>query len=249
MMSFLIALSMIPCNAHWPSGEQPQAPQNVIVWSSMTSNLESGVLDMEREGDRDAVRLRAIEGRTFKRSWVTWQAFEADNIVAPGCYDTARSGFPLCVGETIDDEAPIDPVITARISPRSYGTPVGNDGIFEDARPDIMSQGCLGGGDQTGNLDITIEADEGAPLIALITVKEAGNILREEGVFVQNEQQIKLDVAIQTKATIEARFIDQAGQIGELASIEVVKPPSSCSHTSLSMLMLFALFGLRRRLA
>jgi hypothetical protein len=251
MMTFLIALAMVPCNSHWPSGEQPAAPQNVIVWSSMAAARESGVLDMERQRDGDAVRLRAIEGRTFTRSGVIWQAFEADNIiVAPGCYDTPESMFALCVGETTDDEEPIDPVITAEISPKSYGTPVNNDPrIFEAARPDLPASTCFGGGDQTGNLSITIEADESQPLIALVTVKEDGNTLREEGIFMQGQQRIKLDVAIQTKATIEARFIDQAGQLGELASIEVTPPPSSCSHTSLSLLMLFALFGLRRRLA
>jgi hypothetical protein len=249
MMTFLIALSMVPCNTHWPSGEQPEAPQNVIVWSSMPSAREAGVLDMERQRDGDTVRLRAIEGRTFTRSGVIWQAFESDNIVAPGCYDTPQSMFDLCVGETIDDEEPIDPVITAAISPKTWGTAARNDDIFDIGEPVPANFMCFGGGDQTGNLTITIEADESQPLIALVTVKEDGNVLREEGIFMQGQQRIKLDVAIQNKATVEARFIDQAGQIGELASVEVTPPPSSCSHTSLSMLMLFALLGLRRRLA
>ena len=249
MMTFLIAIAMAPCNSHWPASERLEAPQNVIVWSSLADVREAGVLDMERQRDGDTVRLRAIEGRTFTRSGVTWQAFEADNIVAPGCYETQQSMVPMCVGETTDDEAPIDPVITAQISPKSYGTPVvRNDPIFEATRPDFDSM-CFGGGDQTGTLTITIEADESQPLIALVTVKEDGNTLREEGLFMQGQQQIKLDVSIQNKATIEARFIDQAGQLGELASIEVTPPPSSCSHSSLSLLMLVALIGLRRRLA
>lgn len=249
MTAFIIAMSMVPCDSYWPTGEQPEAPKNVIVWSSSPDDQERGVLDMERQRDRDPLRLRAIEGRTFTRSGVVWQAFEADNIVAPGCYDMPSSRFPLCVNDTIDDEAPIDPVITAKILPKSYGSASRNSNLFDDT-PDLPAGFmCFGGGDRNGNLDITIEADESQPLIALITVKEDGNILREEGIFMQGQQQIKLDVAIQSKATIEARFIDQAGQLGELASIEVTPPPSSCSHSSLSLLMLVALVGLRRRLA
>lgn len=247
MIPVLIALSAIPCSNQWPTSEQPAAPNNVVIWSSSARARESGSLELQREEDRDRVRFTAIEGRSFTRSGQIWQAFEPANPpVAAGCYQSDESGFPMCIGRDADDEEPIDPVLTATLSPKSYGTPGGNSGLMDDV-PAIFMANCRGGGDRNGSLNLTIEADEPGPLLAMITVKEGGNVLREEGVFVEGQQQIKLDVNVQTKATIEAYFIDQAGQVGELASVEVNAPAASCSSAPTGLLMLLALAGLRRR--
>ena len=94
------------------------------------------------EEDRDRVRFTAIEGRSFTRSGQIWQAFEPANPpVAAGCYQSDESGFPMCIGRDADDEEPIDPVLTATLSPKSYGTPGGNSILMEDV-PAIFMANC-----------------------------------------------------------------------------------------------------------
>jgi len=247
MMTFLLTMVAIPCNSHWPANDGVRSPQNVMIWA-----IQSSVDDtLELQSDEDDERIivfRAVEGRTMTRSGKIWQAFTTDEAIESGCYRDRNFDGETCVGDSIDDEAPIDPILEAAISVPTYGSPGNSGGNLlggEDFAPMIRS--CSGGGDGNGNLTVRVEADENGPLIALITVKTNGSVLREEAVFLDGPMNVRLNVGDHDKLTVEARLVDRAGQIGDLASVEVLAPAGGCSHSPMSLVLLFGLAGLRRR--
>jgi len=246
MMTLLLTMAAIPCNSHWPASDGVRSPQNVMIWAIQSSVDDTLELQSD-EGDERIIVFRAVEGRTMTRSGQTWQAFTTDEAIESGCYRNRNFGDETCIGDSIDDEAPIDPVLEATVSVPTYGSPgnTGDDFFGEDIAP--MIRGCSGGGDGNGNLTVRVGADESGPLIALITVKANGSTLREEAVFLDGETNVRLNVGDHDKLTVEARLVDRAGQIGDLASVEVLAPAGGCSHSPIGLVLLFGLAGLRRR--
>ena len=246
MIYATLLIASVACNSHWPEEDGRRGPQNLILWATQDSSTDSVTLQHMEQNNR-TVTFQAIAGRTMTRSGQIWQAFETDDRIEPGCYFSNTSGFgDTCIGDTIDDEEPIEPGLEASISVPTYGSPsTSGQSLFDIAEPTRLS--CTGGGDGNGNLRIKIQADETGPLIALVSVKANGQTLREEGVFLNGSAVINLQVPDQLDLTVEARLVDRAGQVGEAETVEVIARASGCSHSALSTLILLGLVGLRRR--
>jgi hypothetical protein len=245
----LIALSMMPCSDIWPDanqGDQTNSPSNLVVWA-----LDQGAgNDLEvthSNGNRDRTFFRRAGDHQITMGGQQFSAYAAPANEEGNCFHvTSNRMGQICVGDDVDDEAPIDPTLSARLTPPTYGSP--SNGFF-DNDGDMADFNCGGNGDQSGNLILDIESDEGGSLLALITVKVGGEEVREEAVRINGPTTVHLDIGSPEKAAVEVRLIDQAGNFGEVASVEVSAPTGGCSHSGIGLFLLAGLLGLRRRSA
>ncbi len=246
----LVAMSVSACSPLWPDdnmGEQSSPPSNLVVWAEDQGDGNDLAMRDSSRGNHNEVMFTAVNVQKITMGSQVLRAYAAPNNAQDKCFfDVATNRSHVCVGDTIDDEAPIDPTIRARLTLPTYGSP--SDGIFSsrEARPIFR---CAGGGDDSGNLILNLESDEGGSLLALVTVKVAGETVREEALRVNGPTEGRFDIGATDKATVEVRFIDQAGNFGETATVEVDAPEGGCSHSGIGLWLLAGLVGLRRRLA
>jgi len=230
------------CAEVWPNNMVGvnRAPSNPILWApdqGDTHTIEGTISD----GGAGTIHFDA-QDELMPINGGTWRAHAPREAVENLCVRFNNGMDSLCFGDILDDEAPIDPVLNAEISLPRYG--VTNNGVRR------TSGNCDGVQNPSGNLKITIEADENSPLLVHVVVKNADTVLHDFALPMQGRYDLRLDVGEVPQVSIEARFIDQAGQLGELATLTVQAPPmgcQGCSHSGLGWLGLMALAGLRRR--
>ena len=244
----LIALSMMPCSPFWPDenfDQQSSPPSNLVVWAVDQGPGADLTMSDSNRRDRE-VTFQRFGNAQIPMGGQLLSAYAAPDDEEGNCFfDAVTHMGRVCVGDEVDDEAPIDPTLSARLTPPTYGTP--SNGFFGE--PDMAMFRCPGNGDHGGNLILDIESDEGGSLLALVTVKVGGEVVREEALRTHGPTSVRFDVGAPAKATVEVRFIDQAGNFGEIASIEVVAPTGGCSHSGIGLFLLAGLIGLWRRSA
>ena len=238
MIPIMILLTQIPpafCNSHWPTDtdgtQRVSAPSNLVIWSENAPSL--------RDEMGNTANVVDLGGETVSYNGVTWKPFAVEAGWENTCLfrSDAEDFGSVCVGDTLDDEAPIDPVLSGELGLPSFG------------EPSINGTECSGSF-QGGNLRFTIEADETGPLLAHVVVKDGDTVLADEVQPMSGQLELSMDVGNASTIDLEVRFIDQAGQFGELATISFTAPPGgcqNCSHSGFSLFMLAAVGALRRR--
>jgi MYXO-CTERM domain-containing protein len=143
----------------------------------------------------------------------------------------------LCLEAGVDEEAPLDiDQLSATIGKPQFGTSSG------DQR---LAPRCSGLG-EGGNLQVRVPSDETQPLFALITVEQGGSTLVDGTFPFQGIGTFSFHVASEGVATVSARLMDHAGNIGEPTSVKA-DPPGGCSSAPLGLSALLLGLGLRRR--
>jgi hypothetical protein len=203
--------------------------------------------DFEQNPGVGEIRFEAIGDERLLVNGEQRRGYRAPENIVAGCYTRVdnRNGR-ICVGEEIDDEAPIDPVVTGTMSLPTFGSG-GSSGFADDM--DMMMR-CPGGSDRNSNLSININADEAGPLLAHIVVKDGDITLRDVAIHMNGQMTAGFDVGDRQAVQVDVQFIDRAGNFGEITSIEVRAPTGGCegcSHSGFGLFILLGLVGLRRR--
>jgi len=238
MIPVLIMLTQLPpavCHSQWPvdadGTQRVSAPSNLVIWSENAPSL--------RDDNGNMAMVVDLGGETVTYNGVTWKPFAVEEGWENVCVfrnDSDRFDS-VCVGDDLDDEAPIDPVLGGELGLPSFG------------EPSINGTECAGSF-QGGNLRFTIEADETGPLLAHVVVKDGDTVLADEVQPMSGQLELSMDVGNASSIDLEVRFIDQAGQFGEVATLSLTAPPGgcqNCSHSGFSLFMLAAAGALRRR--
>ena len=150
------------------------------------------------------------------------------------------------MGEELDNDPPIDPVVTGKMSFPTFGS--GSSNQF--GQDDMMR--CGSASESTSNLSITIKPDEAGSLLAHIVIKDGDSTLRDVAIPMNGEMTTRFNVGDRKVVQVDVQFVDRAGNFGEITSIEVKAPVGGCEGCSASgfgIFILLGLVGLRRRLS
>ena len=250
----LIALvAFMDCSEFWPDSNQinnSNPPANVVVWMRDLGEEDLVVFleDGQTPAERVEIGFQATGDERLLIGGEQRRGYQAPENIVAGCYRRVsdRNGS-ICVGEELDNEAPIDPVVTGKMSFPTFGS--GSSNQFDQ---DDMMLRCDRASESNSNLSITIKPDEAGSLLAHIVIKDGDNTLRDVAIPMNGEMTTRFDVGDRKVVQVDVQFVDRAGNFGEITSIEVKAPVGGCEGCSASgfgIFILLGLVGLRRRLA
>ena len=246
----LIALvAVMNCGEFWPDSDRVDSsnpPANALVWMSDLGE-EDLIVFAEEDRERVEIAFQATGDERLLINGEQRRGYEAPENIVAGCYRriSGRSGR-ICVGEELDNEPPIDPVVTGKMSFPTFGS-----GSSNQFAQDTMAR-CGGASESNSNLSIAIKPDEAGSLLAHIVIKDGDATLRDVAIPMNGEMTTRFNIGDRKAVQVDVQFVDRAGNFGEITSIEVTAPVGGCEGCSASgfgIFILLGLVGLRRRLA
>jgi hypothetical protein len=231
------------CPTVWPTNtvtENEKTPHNMVIWApdqgvgqTLTARDENDAEVQFTDAGLGVLRVHGSARRGYALPINrTGSCFSVE--------DPAQGRAFFCAGRDDDNEPPIDPVLSADLGLPKFGSRSAND----EAR---QQESCFGGGATDGNLVVQVEADESGNLLLRIQVLHQGEVILDDARSMFGQRTVRYDVGEKSPLTVRAHFIDQAGNFGEIAEVEVTAPLRGCSHSGAALWLLAGLLGLRRR--